>query len=174
MYDKSGSITKVEKTLINLIPASIEEIEAKEIVTRHSENYFTQVQKLIYYPYYWFLFSFTIKTLFGKSKNIKASCLVDLINNHASTTDRFELKETEVLQKSILEHDYNEEQALKTAKTYLTHSSIHTMKVLFAPDYEIMEKQLVYKPFWIVKCTDHGKYSFKVIVDAVTGKFQIL
>ncbi len=174
MSDKIKPATEVEKTRINLIPVSIEEREAKEIVSRHSEHYNTQVQKLIYYPYYWFLFSFTIKMLLGKSKNFKASCLVDLINNHASTTDSFRINETTVLKNSILDHDYNEEEALKTAKTYLTHSSIHTMKVLFAPDSEILEKQLVYKPFWIVKCTDRGKYSFKVMVDAVTGKFQLL
>ena len=159
---------------INLTPADMTENDAKNIVAKHSEGYSVQVQKMIYYPYYWFLFSFTVKTLFGKSRDIKASCMVDLINNHAATTDAFNSQETVVLKDNVLENDFNEEDAYKTARTYLTHSSIHNMKVLFAPDSEIIEKQLVYKPFWIVKCTNRERHTFKVIVDAVTGKFQLL
>lgn len=162
------------KTLINAIPAGIERNEAKSIISNYSENHSVQVQKLIYYPYYWVLFSYTIKTLLGKSKSIKASCLVDLINNHAATTDKFDFCSTEVLKDSVLEHDYSAEQAINTAKTYLTHSSIHNTKVLFAPDYEIIKESLVYKPFWIVKCMNRDRHNFKVIVDAVTGKFQLL
>ncbi|MDC7227067.1 MAG: hypothetical protein PQJ61_09930 [Spirochaetales bacterium] len=162
------------KTKINLIPGTINENDAKNIVSKYSEHHSVQVQKLIYYPYYWFLFSFTVKTLFGKSRSTKASCLVDLINNHAATTDSFDIAEKEVLTAGILEQDYTQEQALKTAKTYLMHSSIHNMKVLFAPDSEILKQSLVHKPFWIVKCTNRDRHSFKVIVDAVTGKFQVL
>ncbi|HAK45120.1 MAG TPA: hypothetical protein DCO79_04260 [Spirochaeta sp.] len=162
------------KTIVNVIPFSIEKNDAQNIVSNYSKQYSVQVQKLIYYPYYWILFEFTVKTLFGKSRKTKASCLVDLINNHAATTDKFELYEAEVLKNSVLEHDYSPEEAVKTARTYLTHSSIHNTKVLFAPDSKIKKESLVYKPFWIVKCTNRDRHSFKVIVDAVTGKFQLL
>ncbi len=166
--------TRSVKTLIAAIAHDIEQNEAKNIVLKHSEQHSVQVQKIIYYPYHWFLFSYTIKTLFGKSRSIKASCLVDLINNHAATTDKFDLCDIEVLKDCVLEHDYNRDEAFKTAKTYLTHASIHNSRVLFAPDSEIIEERLVYKPFWIVKCTNRERHSFKVIVDAVTGKFQLL
>ena len=166
--------TDTEKVIINAIPGEIEQEDAYGIVSKHSEQYAVQVQKKIYYPYYWVLFSYTVKTLLGKSKDIKASCLVDLINNHAATTDVFETAKTEVICDNILEQDYSSEDALKTAKTYLTHASIHTSRVLFAPDSKILKESLVYKPFWIVKCTNRDRHSFKVIVDAVTGKFQLL
>ncbi|MBI9106947.1 MAG: hypothetical protein JEZ04_09405 [Spirochaetales bacterium] len=162
------------KILINAIPSEIEQNEAMSIVLKYSEQHSVQVQKKIYYPYYWVLFSYTVKTLFGRSRSTKASCLVDLINNQAATTDKFEFAETQVIKDNVLEHDYTEEQAIKTARTYLTHASIHNMKVLFAPDSEILKQSIVYKPFWIVKCTNRDRHSFKVIVDAVTGKFQVL
>jgi hypothetical protein len=163
-----------EKIVVNAIPVGIEQNEAMSIVSAYSEQHSVQVQKLIYYPYFWVLFSYTVKTLLGKSRSTKASCLVDLINNHGSTTDKFEFKKSKVLKNSVLEPDYTEEQALKTARTYLTHASIHNTKVLFAPDSEVLEQSTVYKPFWIVKCTNRDRHSFKVIVDAVTGKFQLL
>lgn len=162
------------KVAINAIPIGIEHDEAVGILSKHSEQHSLQVQKMIYYPYHWILFSYTVKTLFGKSHEIKASCLVDLINNHAATTDKFETCETEVIKDSVLEPDYTQEQAIKTARTYLTHASIHNSKILFAPDSKILEQSAVYKPFWIVKCTNRDRHSFKVIVDAVTGKFQLL
>ena len=162
------------ETIITSIPETITEDDANRIVMQYASGYNIQVQKKIYYPYFHVLFSYTVKTLFGRSRETKASCLVDLINNQASTTDKFEITEYRVQPENILEGDIDEEGALRTAKTYLTHASIHNSKVLFAPDSTILEKRFVYKAFWIVKCSNRNRETFKAIVDAVTGKFQVL
>ena len=159
---------------IDMIPVSIERDEAASIVLAHAGGYNVQVQKLIYYPYLWVHFRYTVKTLIGKSRVINASCLVDLINNQAATTDRFDIESIEVPADNVLGSDYDVETAFKTATTYLTHSAIHTMKALLVPDYEVIDKKHIFKPFWIVRCTSRNRDSFKVIVDTLTGKFQVL
>jgi hypothetical protein len=163
-----------QKVEIKTLPCSIDRDKAALIVEAYSDQHSVQVQKLIYYPYYWVLFSYTVKTLIGKSRVINASCMVDMINNHAATTDKFEASIEAVPKDNILEYDYSEEEAFKTAKTYLTHAAIHKMKALLVPDYKVKERGIIYKPFWIVRCTNSNRHKFKVMVDAVTGKYQLL
>ena len=163
-----------ETIIIKTVAASIDQDDAYNIVKRHSDGFIVALQKKIFYPYFWVYFSYSVKTVFGRVKENNASCFVDLINNQASTTDRFAVEETEAIKDNVLEYDYGPESALETAKTYFTHSFIHNTRLLTTPEYEILEQMLVYKPFWIVKCSNHDKYSYKVIVDAATGKFQLL
>ena len=175
-FMSSNTEPAVEQSLktIELIPVSITRDEAASIVLAHAGEYSVQVQKLIYYPYLWVYFKYTVKTLLGKSRIIDASCLVDLINNQGATTDRFELSSESVPADNILEPDYDSETALATAKSYLLHASINKMKALLTPRYEVVENKQIYKPFWIVRCTNRSRDSFKVIVDSLTGKFQVL
>ena len=163
-----------EYIAIESVPVEIDRDRAASIIRHLSGDFNVEVQKLIYYPYLWVFFIYSVKTLLGRRKDVKASCFVDLINNQASTTDKFTLEQIKVNPDNVLESDISEDAAFNTASTYLTHSAIHKMKALLVPDYEVVEKKLVYKPIWIVKCRNRNAENFKMIVDACTGKFQVL
>lgn len=158
---------------ITCIKHEIGNKEAQRIVEARAGGCYTEVQKLLYYPYYWVLFSYKAKTILG-NRTIKASCLVDLRRNQASTTDSFERIEIEAEEEQLIEPTVSEEAAHKMAETYLVHSAIHKMKALLLPETETLEKGRVYKPFWIVKCTAPAKEAFFVLVDSVTGKYEII
>ena len=165
---------KTDNVEIEALPVSIDRDRAASVIRSLSGDFSVEVQKVIYYPYLWVFFIYSVKTIIGKRRDVKASCFVDLINNQASTTDKFTLETESVSSDNILSPDVGEEEAFKTASTYLTHSAIHKMKALLVPDYEVVEKKIVYKPFWIVKCRNRKRENFKAIVDACTGKFQVL
>ncbi|MDA3939309.1 MAG: hypothetical protein PF693_08380 [Spirochaetia bacterium] len=166
--------TTAKKMVINSIKGSLSSNEAVSIVQPFIENYIPKSQKIVFYPYYWVFFHYTVNTIIGKSRIMEASCFVDMINNIASTTDRFEKENIEVVSGNILTASISEEEAFKSARTYLTHASILKRKALMVPKVQVIERELVYKPFWIIKCTNRTRENFNIMVDAVTGKYQTL
>lgn len=155
------------------IKQNINSIEAKQIIDRLSEDYIPQVQKKVYYPYYWYLFKYSVKTIFGE-KTIRVPCIIDMLNKQASTVDYFEREIIAVEQENIIQGKLKKSEALKSAKSYHIHAVMHKLKSLIYPEIGLLEEKTVYKPFWIIKCDSKGHNSFKVMVDGVTGKFQIL
>lgn len=158
---------------ITALQKTIERDRAQMIVGGTSGEFSAQVQKILYYPYHWFHFEYDVKTLLGK-RTIQAFIMVDLINNRAHTADRFEFAEIEVPQDNVLKPDFPKEAAKDTAGTYLLHSSIHEMKALLCPEKRIVDERMTYKPFWIVRCVNFKNETFRVMVDAMTGKHQII
>lgn len=161
------------KKSITVIRESISREDAFKIVQKVSGEFSPQIQKRVYYPYYWVFFEYVVKTFLGK-RRIKAYCLVDLLENQASTADHFETCEIEEEEENILTPCTDPESALKTAETYLVHSAIHQMKSLLFPRAEVKNRVFLHKPFWIVRCDNLKGERFRVIVDGITGKFEIL
>ena len=155
------------------IKQNITEKHALEVVKSRSKDLFPVMHSKVYYPYYWFHFSCTVKTLLG-SKSIKASCLTDLCRNQAFTTDYFEKENLEEDSTLIVQDKYSECEAYKTARTYVVHSSIHLMKALLLPEVSLIEKERVYKLFWLVECQQQRSALFLILVDSTTGKYEIL
>ncbi len=161
------------KQSITVIPDKISYDQAFNIVQSVSSHFSPQIQKKIYYPYYWVHFEYEVKTILGR-RQIQAYCLVDMLENQASTADRFEPVEALAEEENILIPNIKNEEALKTAQTYLVHSAIHTMKALLYPRSTVISQVHLHKPFWIVRCDNQQGERFRVIVDGLTGKFQIL
>ena len=161
------------ETTICAIKPGISRNQARCIISGVSGDFSPQVQRLVYYPYLWVHYVYTVKTFLGK-RSIKAYILVDLLNNLASTADSFEHEDIAVDEEALIPFSVGKEKALETARTYLLHSSIHKMKTLLLPESRVQEERELYKPFWIVKCTDRDRLSFHVLVDALTGKYEIL
>ncbi|MCD6396503.1 MAG: hypothetical protein J7L71_03100 [Spirochaetaceae bacterium] len=172
MEDQKSTATK--KIIINSIERFLSSNDAVTVIKPFIENYIPKSQKMVFYPYYWVFFHYTVNTIIGKSRIMEASCLVDMINNIASTTDRFEKKNVEAVSENILTPSIPEEDAFNSARTYLTHASILKRKALLVPDVQVIQKELIYKPFWIIKCTNRTRENFNIMVDAVTGKYQTL
>ncbi len=166
--------TTAKKMVINSIKRSLSSDEAVTIIQPFIENYIPKSQKMVFYPYYWVFFHYTVSTIIGKSRIMEASCLVDMINNIASTTDRFEKENIEAVSENILTASISEKEAFNSARTYLTHASILKRKALLVPDVQVIQKELIYKPFWIIKCTNRTRENFNIMVDAVSGKYQTL
>ncbi len=172
MADQISTTTK--KIVINSIRGFLSSNDALTVIKPFIENYIPKSQKMVFYPYYWVFFHYTVNTIIGKSRIIEASCLVDMINNIASTTDRFEKENIEAVSENILTPSIPEKEAFKSARTYLIHASILKRKALLVPNVQVMQEELIYKPFWIIKCTNRTRENFNVMVDAVSGKYQIL
>ncbi len=158
---------------ITALRRTIERDRAQAIITGRAGTYSVQVQKILYYPYLWVHYEYDVKTVLGK-RTIRAYVMVDLINNQAHTADRFETEKMNAAPENILTADVANEKALATAGSYLLHSSIHEMKALLCPQKRVVESLNLYKPFWIVRCINPDDDSFRVMVDAMTGKYQII
>jgi hypothetical protein len=161
------------KQEINGIPVGISRSQAASLLTAKAGVFKPQVQRMVYYPYLWVNYVYTVKTFLGK-RSIRAYILVDLLNNIAATADQFDYEPVLVESESLISTEVELETALKTAETYLLHSAIHKMKTLLLPQAEVQKQTTLYKPFWIVKCMDRKRRSFRVLVDGVTGKYEIL
>jgi len=172
LIDLENKITK--KTHVNSVKGFLSSDEAVSVIQPFIENYIPKSQKLVFYPYYWVFFNYTVNTIIGKSRIMEASCFVDMINNIASTTDKFEKENIEVVSQYILTASISEDEAFASARTYLTHASIIKRKSLLVPDVKVIIRELIYKPFWIIKCTNKTRENFNIMVDAVTGKYQTL
>ncbi len=162
----------MDKTISAIAPG-ISRNQARGILCRVAGTYKPQVQKLVYYPYLWTHYEYTVKTILGK-RSVRAYILVDLIHNIASTSDSFDYEDISVDEEIIIPRKIDVETAGETAKTYLLHSAVHKMKTLLLPEARIRERREIYKPFWIVKCVNRNRESFRVLVDGLTGKYEIL
>jgi hypothetical protein len=161
------------KQTITAVKQHISSQQAALLVQSAAGDFVAQVQKKIYYPYFWFYFRCSVKILKWEHP-MRVSCLVDRINKEAATSSLFEREEVEVEEENILEEELARDEAYKMAETYVVHASIHKMRSILFPKQELMEEAAVYKPFWLVKCSHPRKGHFRVIVDAGTGKLQVL
>lgn len=159
--------------VLTVIKEVLTEKDALITVQRRAENYSVRSEGKLYYPYFWFFFSCSVKTFFG-SRNRKASCLIDLLRNQAATTDPFITSEVETDPSQFIQEKYTEQEAYCTASTYMVHASIHITRSLLLPQLEVLDKGKVYKAFWIIECTHLQKTSFKVMVDSITGKYEMI
>lgn len=158
---------------IHAITRHIDNNQAVRILSSTAGVFKPQVQRLVYYPYLWVDYLYSVKTFLGR-RSIRASILVDLVHNIAATADFFDSEKIIVEEESLIPGRTNSESAIKTAETYLLHSAIHKMKSLLLPSAVLRDKIELYKPFLIVKCTDRRRRSFHVLLDAVTGTYEIL
>ncbi|MFP4562707.1 MAG: hypothetical protein ACLFRY_05280 [Spirochaetia bacterium] len=158
---------------LTVIRPTVSSGRAEAILSGVAGSFVPRFKKLIYYPYLWVHFRYSFEKLYG-NKEFNAFILVDLIRNQASTADRFEPVEVEPDGETVLSPDVDEEAAFKTARTYLLHSTMHHMKVLCEPKATVVQRTVLHKPFHLVECDHRSKESFHVVVDALTGKYEIL
>ncbi|MBN2048911.1 MAG: hypothetical protein JW760_00590 [Spirochaetales bacterium] len=158
---------------VHVISPNIDRNKAAGLLSAYSGSFLPQVQRLIYYPYLWIHYLYSVKTFLGH-RSIRAYILVDLVHNIASTADAFEHTLLSTEEESLIRAKTSVEDARKTAETYLLHSAIHKMKTLLLPSAVVQEEQVIYKPFWIVRCSDRRRRTFHILVDGITGKHEIL
>lgn len=128
------------------------------------------VERKLFYPYRWFLLRSSARTLLGESA-LRMSCLVDARTRLCATADPFELEELRAPRDDVLDAKLAELEGRRIAERYAAHVVRGKRKALVRSELELLEAKLVYKPFWVVRCTARGDREFRTLVDAVTGGF---
>jgi hypothetical protein len=155
------------------IRGSIGRERAERLIASVAGGWTPRVEACLFYPYFWFLFRCTATTLFGET-GLEVSCLIDARTQVGATADAFELEHVGVPTDDVVEPRLHESEANRLARRYVAYVVRNKRKALVAPKFEILEHSLVFKPFWIVKCTNGSKPAFRVMVDGITGAFHAL
>ncbi|HSC26412.1 MAG TPA: hypothetical protein VLD67_04005 [Vicinamibacterales bacterium] len=129
------------------------------------------VRRRLYYPYFWFRLRYRARTLLGETA-LQVSCLVDARTRVASTSDRFALERVEAGDGDVVEPRLAEDEARGIAERYVAYVVKNRTKALVAPDRDVVDRELIRKPFWIVECVKRPDRS--ILVDGVTGRFHPL
>jgi hypothetical protein len=111
--------------------------------------------------------------VFGES-GLKVSCLIDARTKAGATADAFELERVGVPAGDVIEPRLDETEANRLAERYVAYVVRNKRKALVAPKLEVLDHALVFKPFWIVNCSNGTKPEFRVMVDGITGGFHVL
>jgi len=155
------------------IRGDIDGERAERLIARVSEDWTPRTEARLFYPYFWFLFRCSARTLFGET-GFKVSCLIDARSRVGATADAFELDRVVAPVGDVIEPRLDEVEANRLAERYVAYVVRNKRKALVAPNLEVLEHALVFKPFWIVNCTNGSKPEFRVMVDGITGGFHAL
>jgi hypothetical protein len=146
---------------------------AEMLIASVAGGWTPRTEACLFYPYFWFLFRCSTRTLFGET-GLKVSCLIDAQTSVGATADAFELEHVGVPAGDVIEPRLDEAEANRLAERYVAYVVRNKRKALVVPKLEVLEHALVFKPFWIVTCTNSSKPDFRVMVDGITGGFQVL
>ena len=155
------------------IRGSVGRDRAERLIASRAGSWTPRAEACLFYPYFWFLFRFSAKTLFGET-GLKVSCLIDARTKVGATADAFELEHVGVPAGDVIEPRLDEAEANRLAERYAAYVVRNKRKALVAPKLEVLEHALVFKPFWIVNCTNGSKPEFRLLVDGITGGFHAL
>jgi hypothetical protein len=127
----------------------------------------------LHYPYHWFLLRYSAKTMFGESA-LTVSCLIDGRTSVGATTDPFKVEQLIVAEDEIVDPRVDATEACRLAVRYTSYVVRNKRKALVTPRVDILDRAVVHKPFWIVRCTNGAKPDFRVMVDGITGGLHVL
>jgi hypothetical protein len=158
---------------ISCINGGISQEGAERLVAAGSEDWTPRVQTKLHYPYHWFLMRYSAKTIFGESA-LRVSCLIDGRTRIGATTDAFEVEHATVHDDEVIEPRVGEAEACRLAERYTSYVVRNKRKALVTPRVEILDRAVVHKPFWVVRCANGSKPEFRVMVDGATGGMCVL
>lgn len=159
--------------MITTIRAQVSNEEAEQIVSSAAPGWTTRLERKLYYPYYWFHFRHSTRTLLGTSA-VRVWCLVDARRRVGATVDAFEREYLPADTSATLDPMVDEDEAFRIAERYTAYVIRRQRKALATARMEVLEQESVYKPFSIVRCERDGESPFRVLVDSVTGCFRPL
>jgi hypothetical protein len=155
------------------VRGGIRKDQAEGLIASVSAGWTPCAEANLFYPYFWFLFRCSTRTLFGES-GLRVSCLIDARTKAGATADAFEIEHIGVPAGDVIEPHLDEAEAKRLAERYVAYVVRNKRKALATPQLEVLEHALVFKPFWIVNCSNGTKPEFRVMVDGITGGFHVL
>jgi hypothetical protein len=155
------------------IRGEIRKEQAESLIAFASAGWTPRAEARLFYPYFWFLFRCSTTTVFGES-GLKVSCLIDARTEMGATADAFDLERVCVPAGDVIEPRLDEAEANRLAERYVSYVVRNKRKALATAKLEVLEHALVFKPFWIVNCSNGSDPEFRVMVDGITGGFHVL
>ena len=140
---------------VTAIRGSVDAETARSILRASAPEVQVSSLRELLYPYRWFLLD---------SRESAVSCLVDARTGRGSTSDRFLVETRDVAFEDVLPERISVPDARASARRAAVDALTNRRRAFFAPRFQWLASDLVYKPFWVAGC---GSYS--VLVDAVNG-----
>lgn len=131
-----------------------------------------KMNRLIYYPYYFFEFDVKAKSLLKFTGTV--GCTIDALGGHGAIVDvQPELIKLQVERVKIPSITVGKSEAIKKAESFVFESASSKAKFITIPSVKNISEQLFYRPFWLADYTN-GKAHEQLIVDAVSGSYHPL
>ncbi|MDS9472867.1 hypothetical protein [Sporosarcina pasteurii] len=131
-----------------------------------------QINRLIYYPYYFFEFEVHAKSLL--KFNGKVGCTVDALGGRGAIVDvQPEFFASQVEHVAIPSIVIVQEEASKIAEEFVFEHASTKAKFITTPKIKQTSSQLFYRPFWIAEYRRNSEGQ-QLIVDAVSGSYHPL
>jgi len=153
---------------ISLIRPLLGATDAVGVISSIAGSHAAQIERKIYYPYFWYSADCAARTLFGK-KALTINCLVDGRGGLGATADSFEVDEPAVPREAVMLCRTGETQARRSAQRFVTHNLARGSKTVGNFEVALESRGLVYKAFWLVRCE-----GAMVMVDSVTAAVHLL
>lgn len=132
-----------------------------------------QIQDLIYYPYYFFEYQVSAKSLL-KFKG-KAACTVDALGGRGAMVDVQPLFfERTVETGRIPQPVIAEEEAIGIAERFVFDNASSKAKFVTMPKIIEVQRNLFYRPFWLTDFKLQNNKQGQLIVDAISGSYHPL
>ncbi|CDQ41638.1 MULTISPECIES: hypothetical protein [Virgibacillus] len=130
------------------------------------------VNRLVYYPYYYFNYTVQAKRLFLPVKE-EVGCTIDGISGKGSLIDcKPKLTHVELPYHVQLPLKQSLEDCQTKSESFIYHAIALKMRMLSLSELKLKQKQFFYRPYWIVNSKDRKAADF--IVDAISGQYHPL
>lgn len=126
------------------------------------------LERSVLYPYLRFAASCCVPTVGGR-QDVTVDCLVDGLNGHGTTTDRFSTIDSRLAGETVLSVSVDEGRARRTAQRNVTHGLGRKLRMIAGFDVRLEDRGTVYKRFWILRSG-----SDRIMMDSVTGAVHTL
>lgn len=150
--------------------------DALLLLLRTDPNLDLQDVEEVYYPYVRFRYLVTV----GKGKRIDklsklSDCIIDRVSGSTyESKGEAEFEETEIYEDEALEIQIPMNECYDIGHSFTLKQYIVKARLLRTPQMQIIEEDLFYKKFYIVKCLDDQKLEYYILVDAVDGGISVL
>ncbi|PWW26864.1 hypothetical protein DFO73_10927 [Cytobacillus oceanisediminis] len=129
------------------------------------------IRRLIYYPYYFFEFELSAKSLINL--NGKIACSIDGISGHGAIIDvkpAFSYREIETEGKLPIQ--IGKDEARKAAERFTFQTISQKTKFITIPNLQVSNSSLFYRPYWLAEYSMNGIGEQQLIVDAISGSYH--
>ncbi|MBQ6401276.1 MAG: hypothetical protein IJI20_03210 [Firmicutes bacterium] len=148
--------------------------DAYERLVKRSKHFTIENMDLLFYPY--LLIEYDID--FGRrleKLNERVIVMADMFRGgYSFARSRGSFARMEVEEETVMPVKMDRRKAIKEGPRTVYGEIMRKKKVLRTPDIEYIDDEVVYKPFYIVECTNEEGETFHILFDAVTGDFSLL
>jgi hypothetical protein len=132
-----------------------------------------QLDKLVYYPYYFFKYKTKAKGLLKMDGYL--GCTIDSISTRGAVIDHSpSFVEENIQANECLPYTLTPQDAKKAAEEYLHHTASLKLKFFSMPKMLLEQQELFFRPYWIMADQKNRRNYPPIIIDAVSGKYHPL